>query len=199
LSSAETSKATRYRFPIDQKMSATAHGLKRLCLGLALDKEPDELIFSQGKFGKPFLVNNKQLKFSLTHSMGVVAFSVKQYSEIGVDYEQPRPQKYSEFAHLVLSDEEFQKFINSTSKDRLFTEIWSQKEAICKASGYGLDINFSHFSAGCGKTPILCPRDNKSYFVESIPLYDGFLSLACHGEVPENHLLNFDEYIPLSD
>ena len=77
------------------------------------------------------------LHFSLSHSEKMIALAFQKNSPLGVDIEKIQPaDKYGNvIQHYFTSDE--QKLISRSDND-IFFKIWTQKEAIGKATGQGI-------------------------------------------------------------
>jgi len=82
--------------------------------------------------------------FNLTHSAGWVGLAVTQATAIGVDMEGlDRDFDFSELAELCLSPYEISLFkkLGADSRRQTVLSVWTQKEAILKALGTGLQIH----------------------------------------------------------
>ena len=86
LSIEETERAARFAFPYLRQRYIAAHGMLRLILGSALNRDPAGLAFRKGDHGKPFLIH-EELQFNLSHSSEHGLLAVTRQTEIGVDIE----------------------------------------------------------------------------------------------------------------
>lgn len=120
----------------------------RIVLSYYLNIEPQKINFLYGRYNKPF-VNYKTVKlnFNISHSDQYLLIGVNSKYEIGVDIETVRSISKRK---IDLFDSYFSKneliLFNRKSYDqkvRMFHRIWVQKEAISKALGYGLNMDFS--------------------------------------------------------
>ena len=99
---------------------------------LKFDKFPD---FETGKFGKPFLENQKH--FNISHSHGVIVVAVSD-DEIGVDIEKKK-EISNALANQICSNEELEQIGNKDNKNQ---EI-IQKNVLKKCfSNFDLKIDF---------------------------------------------------------
>lgn len=110
-----------------------------------------ELTYELTEQGKPFLTLPERLQlrpicFSLSHTRNALAVAVSE-KPVGIDIEaliSPKRLQDEAFLRYVLSDEEY-KLLKSCqsigSAQVLLTEWWTQKEAIYKARGTGIDIS----------------------------------------------------------
>ncbi|MEP4038000.1 4'-phosphopantetheinyl transferase superfamily protein [Pseudophaeobacter sp.] len=106
--------------------------------------------------GKPYLRDHPDLHFNLSHTEGLIAVALCAGRPIGVDVERLADlQTYQELAARVMTPAECSYMAaQSTPQDR-FTQLWSAKEALMKATGLGFalpprEIEFS------GPAPTLC-------------------------------------------
>ena len=91
--------------------------------------------------GKPYLNNQPDLHFNLSHTQGMVAVALHIGQPIGVDVERlASVQTYLELAPRVMTAAECAHMaIQPVPEDR-FTQLWSAKEALMKATGLGFGL-----------------------------------------------------------
>lgn len=128
-------KVMRYRFLSDRKRCVKAYmllwdGLRR---EFGIDKAP---IFSFGEHEKPFLRDNPELHFSLSHTGNAVLCAIDVHP-VGVDVEMIR-QRGLEHLLSVFSDGEQVEIRQDSRPELLFTELWTRKESYLKLTGDGL-------------------------------------------------------------
>ena len=105
--------------------------------------------------GKPFLPNGPF--FSISHCKAGIAVAVDE-QPIGIDIESIRHADENLIERTM--NEEEQRLIRSAAQpDRMFTRLWTQKEAVVKAEGTGI-CSFEQLQT-------LLP-DNKTYRLETI-------------------------------
>lgn len=102
-------------------------------------KDIKDIEFSYTKNGKPYLKDNENIHFSISHSKDYVSVALSD-NPIGIDIERIRPVTLS-FAKRVLNEDEFQAFINAADKDSEFIKFWTRKEAVIKLHGKKLLIS----------------------------------------------------------
>ncbi|WAA10278.1 4'-phosphopantetheinyl transferase family protein [Fervidibacillus albus] len=99
-----------------------------------------QLIFSTGKYGKPFLANDRNVHFNVSHSGEwiVAAFSDEP---VGIDIEKIEPIE-EVVVQNVLRDEEFNRFqiVSPESREQFFYHLWTVKESFIKLIGKGLSF-----------------------------------------------------------
>lgn len=98
--------------------------------------------FIYGEHGKPSLSfanhhNAPPIHFNLSHCRKAVACVVSD-SEVGIDVECFGRYKDS-LARHICNDEELARITASPSPDTEFTRLWTQKEAVVKLTGRGID------------------------------------------------------------
>ena len=125
-------RAKRYRFDLDRVLCAAAYRLLMFALykeyGIS---EAPRFIYSAN--GKPYLVDYQNIYFNMSHcKYGVVcAVSAK---EVGADIQDIRLYDVK-IARRVCTDREMDLLFKSHSPQRLFCELWTQKESYIKLYG----------------------------------------------------------------
>ena len=136
-------KTLRFRYEQGRKECAFAYLL--LCQALkevyGITEQPS---FSIGEHGKPELLFhsqcsmlNSQLFFNLSHCKHAIACVVSDHP-VGIDVESIG--RYNEsLARHVLNDQEFALVQQASDPQLAFIRYWTQKEAIVKLTGRGID------------------------------------------------------------
>jgi len=126
--------ALSYRFDKDRYACAKAYLLlKELLLdhyGIGEDVE-----FSFGQYGKPFLKKYPEIHFNFSHCPKAVFCAVGD-TALGVDVEDI--QYDEDLAHTVFNGLEFQTIQDAEKPSEKFTEYWTKKESYLKLTGSGL-------------------------------------------------------------
>ncbi len=128
-------KFGKYKFRKDKELALLSYGL--LCYALKAEHgidPPIELLYE--KYGKPYLANNKDVHFNISHcKLGVAC--ILSDSPCGIDIEEIRP--YNEaLAKKVCSESELALLEQSDNKPLDFCKIWTCKESILKRNGTGI-------------------------------------------------------------
>lgn len=96
-----------------------------------------DIIFAESKNGKPYLCNFQNIHFNLSHSGDYVVCIVSD-KLVGIDI-----QKIVNVEDLLMkrvcSEKEYEKIIESKDINNEFTKLWTQKEAVLKKSGIGIN------------------------------------------------------------
>ena len=135
-------KIRNYRFQKDRRLSVLTWVLLRYSLSAfgCTDFE-DKIGFS--KYGKPFLVESKDIYFNLSHS-NTVAFCAVSNTEIGCDVECPSSIDWEEISRAFFYQSEYNYLINTGGEEGFF-KIWTLKESFTKLIGRGLYIPLNSF------------------------------------------------------
>ena len=103
-----------------------------------------DLQFSKHEYGKPFL-SSHTLEFNHSHSQKYYALAMSErVKEIGVDVEElDRKVRFDALAQHAFHPEEYQAWLQEDQDPEYWLRVWTTKEAILKASGFGirLDLN----------------------------------------------------------
>lgn len=148
LSPEERSWATRLRRPHHRARYVAGRGLLRSLLAERLDIDPRRVPLGTGAHGKPCLTDDSDPAFSIAHSGGDLLITLTSAGEIGVDLEQPRcidPLRLAVSCFSSIERDELLRLEPSTQLDAFF-DGWVRKEAISKADGRGLSLDFQSFS-----------------------------------------------------
>ena len=152
LATEELAKSDRFVFERDRKRYIVCRGVLRQLIGTYLDIAPQQVIFSYGKHGKPYLCQTinyaNDLKFNISHSenLAVMAFVIGQ--EIGVDVEKNHDKlDTSSIAERFFSNYEVAQLqmLPQYLHQEAFFACWTRKEAFLKARGDGLYFSLQDF------------------------------------------------------
>jgi 4'-phosphopantetheinyl transferase len=136
-------KALRFKHEQGRKECACAYLL--LCHALrevyGISEQPSFIIGEHGKpelsFDSQQLTVNSQIFFNLSHCKNAIACVVAD-RPVGVDVESIG--RYNEsLARHVLNDQEFSLVQQASNPQLAFIRYWTQKEAIVKYTGRGID------------------------------------------------------------
>ena len=122
----------RWRVPLKRAQCVAAG----LLLTHVLGKNGVAPILAYGENGKPYLANNSDAYFSITHSDKWVFLAVAD-CEIGIDAQAPR-RVCPRLAARSTTPEELAWVKQDTEPN--FTRLWTMKEAYLKYTGTGLSV-----------------------------------------------------------
>ena len=149
LSQQERDRAAKFINPEHAARYIFAHGRMRQALAPACGIMAQELVFETGAYGKPGVANGPE--FNLSHSGDMVALAVCPDRPIGVDIERYRPFDPGIVVRFF-SDHEQRALSNLTGNnlEDAFFRVWTRKEAIIKALGFGLSMPLDSFDVSAG-------------------------------------------------
>lgn len=129
------------------------------------------LAVSVAEGGKPYLVNEAGIHFSLSHSGGWAVCALSDHP-VGVDIERREPGRRDIASRFFHKDEV--SYLNSllpTAREDAFYTLWTMKESFVKATGRGLDLPLRSFCVDMRHTPptLHCPEINRPYSLFAIP------------------------------
>jgi 4'-phosphopantetheinyl transferase len=134
------------------EMYLGARLFSRTILGDLLSCPPDRIKFSYGEGGKPYLTEERDLFFNISHTAGTIAFISSEEGETGVDVEEIKDRDCLSLARHFFSFKEIEtleKCDSAESLNELFFRIWTQKEAYLKGTGKGLSGGLKHYTVPC--------------------------------------------------
>jgi 4'-phosphopantetheinyl transferase len=140
LSSDERQRAERLHFPDHRRRSTVASATRRLLLAPYLKMPPEEIPFSLGPHGKPFIADSNW-HFNLSHSNDLALMAICEGFEVGIDIEYWRSRiNIDGLVNRVCSAREEQEFLQLPSSQHIasFYKVWTCKEAFVKAIGKGM-------------------------------------------------------------
>lgn len=192
LSAEEQQRAARFRFPKDQEQFLIARALLRILLGRYLQQPPAALRFGYGAQGKPWLLDESDLRFNVAHSGDLILYAVQKEREVGIDVELIRAEpSYELIAEQFFAAAEVAalRALPFAAQPQAFFHTWTRKEAFIKARGEGLSFPLDGFAVSWeAQSPITLdvypfPRESKRwklYHLEPKAAYVG--ALAAEGE-----------------
>lgn len=152
LDAEERARADRMAHAADRVRFVLAHALVRVALSRHAAVAPAAWTFGTGPHGAPHLTGPveamRTLRFSLSHTRGLVAVAVAANRAVGVDAEwlgrTPAPQ----LARRVCTPDEQQALASlpEASRAEAFLARWTVKEAYVKARGLGLVQPLHHIA-----------------------------------------------------
>lgn len=185
LSLGEKKKADRFYFKKDSDSYIISHGFLRNILCDYIPFSAKEILFKTNPFGKPGIIdvqNINEVKFNISHSGDYCLIAITRYNEIGVDIEKIRDIK----EYMKLAERFFSSYENSIIKDieeakklHCFYTIWTQKEALIKASGEGLSFGLSHWSSQFRQSNYSISVNNISYDMIVFNIDSEYCSTLC--------------------
>lgn len=150
-------KALRYRHLLGQWTTLKSYELLRDLLR-ETGYEPDDSAWQYNEFGKPSLLSGPE--FSISHCRQGVAVAVSERS-IGVDMESIRTYN-DDLARRVMNEQEMRLIDGSAV---VFTQLWTQKEAVLKLRGTGIVDDLKQVLVDAPETLTTWVNEQKGYCV----------------------------------
>jgi 4'-phosphopantetheinyl transferase len=175
----------------------------RRILALYLQCPPQQIVFYQNQFGKPYLGDtDSSLTFNLSKSEDLVVLAMMMNHSIGVDIERIRHVKgidaigryyFTERERLLL------EMAPTHERDRIFHTWWTRKEAYVKAVGGGLSIDLTSVDVAILDAQTLGARNIGRWSLSDLVMPSGYVgALAVEGEKPAiRYIEQCDEQIGL--
>ena len=111
------------------------------------------LSISIAEGGKPYLINEPNVHFSLSHSAGWAVCALSDHP-VGVDIERCEPGRRDVASRFFHKDEV--RYLNSllpSMRDDAFYKLWTLKESVVKSTGRGLDLPLRSFRSDIHRMP----------------------------------------------
>lgn len=131
--------------PGAREQYTAAHALKRWILAACTGRSAPELRFERDGWGRPRLstsAETSQLRFSLSHSDGLVSCAVTRGVDVGVDVERYDRRIPFDVARRFLpwTDVAELERLPVYWRERRLLRAWTRHEALAKARGGGLSL-----------------------------------------------------------
>lgn len=187
LNEEEQNRAKRYLLERDKIQFIAARGILRELLARYLRSSAEDIEFVVGAKGKPSTRSNPELRFSLSHSRGLVLYALSKNRELGVDVELQRTEfSIGDIVENYFSAREKAEFLalDGNAQNLAFYVGWTRKEAYLKARGEGLHMKLNAFdvSVDPGRPALLRSDDAARWEVHSFcPAPDFVAALAVEG------------------
>ena len=141
LSADERHRASAFKNETDRSRYVVAHGAARTILGRYTSVRPEDLVFVEGRHGKPSLAGNATAEFNLSHSGNLALLAVSHTRAVGIDVVQHDGDvDHAGIAQRVFSAAERAAIESAVDRVTAFYMTWARKEAGLKARGLGLAI-----------------------------------------------------------
>ncbi|MBQ8824767.1 MAG: 4'-phosphopantetheinyl transferase superfamily protein [Ruminococcus sp.] len=141
-----------------KKQHKLAHALLHKQLGYIPD-------LSFGEHGKPYITNNSDLHFNLSHSKYAVA-CITSSSTVGIDIEEIRPLRKNVMKR-AFSEKEQADVLASENPDEYFFQLWTLKESYVKAIGIGISFPMNNVEF-CLKNNIIQSNIKNADFLQYV-------------------------------
>jgi 4'-phosphopantetheinyl transferase len=154
----------------DAQMSLLGRILLKKGLKLLGRNEDVKNFIRYNHYGKPFFANSN-INFNISHSSEVVTCALIENYAIGIDIEKIANIRIDDYLSFMTKNE--RNKINNKSEVIAFFNYWTQKEAVLKAAGEGLNLDLKSFEIENNRTEI----NGRIYYTFYIFLYPDYI---CH-------------------
>lgn len=148
LSKDEIEIESKFKFDKLKRRYSAGRGTLRNLLSEYLNLKPDEIIFSYGDKGKPF-IKESRIKFNLAHSNELAVYAFALDNEVGIDLEfkKEMPDAFEISERFFSKDEaDVLKQLPPDEVSEGFLNCWTRKESFIKNIGEGLSYPLQDFS-----------------------------------------------------
>lgn len=203
LSSEEHSRWMRFAVPEPRLLHLVARTLLRTTLSRYVGEvAPAEWRFAANAHGRPHVAGpalDRDLRFNLSHTKGLVALAVAEGFDVGADVEDiKRSLDLMRVARGVFAPAELAALERAAPHQRqaMFFAFWTLKEAYIKARGMGLSLDLGGFAFDLsGAHPAVsfndrCPDDPaRWWFRRYSPTASHELAVAAATQEPDVRLI----------
>lgn len=192
-------EAERFRFKADHDRHILAEVLLRYVICSRTKVKNAKIQLAARTDGKPYLINNSDFFFNLSHSGSWVSCGISN-QEVGVDIEECRD--FIEEDDLLLAKRffhpaEYAALLEASSleeKQRLFFQFWTLKESFIKYTGKGLQTPLDSFYFSIDERIRIHPAQDKELYFFSWLMKEYRLSFCSElNEMPEFHFVDANQ------
>ena len=169
-----------YRFNKDKKLSAGAFLLLKKLLS---DENIPNFKIKTGKYEKPYISDNKNIYFNLSHSGKMVLCAISD-RELGVDIEINDPTIDLNIAKHYFYNSEYENIMNSKNSPDEFFRYWVLKESYMKYTGLGMNLKMDSFEIII-EDEIKLKDDSENLKFNLFEIKDYKIGIASHYNVSE--------------
>lgn len=203
LSDQERARAERFHVAADRERFIVAHGVMRSLLGRYLNLEPAYVPVTWRSYGKPMLhreLVSYQLEFNISHSRDLILMAVACERAVGIDIEYRRVDlSWEAIAQSFFAPGEILALHMLPIDARMpaFFDVWTRKEAYCKAIGKGLSLPFEQFEVSvAAEQPavvlhdLIDPGASDDWSLTTVDAgaeYSAALAVFTHGSLIQQH------------
>ena len=177
-----------YRFNKDKKLSAGAFLLLKKLLS---DENIPNFKIKTGKYEKPYISDNINIYFNLSHSGKMVLCAISD-RELGVDIEINDPTIDLNIAKHYFYNSEYENIMNSKNSPDEFFRYWVLKESYMKYTGLGMNLKLDSFEIII-EDEIKLKDDSENLKFNLFEIKDYKIGIASHYNVSELIEVNVNE------
>ena len=180
---------------INKKCYIIAKAQIRLLLSEQVESKAAQLQFYNNKHGKPILKQDSNaaiINFNISHSGSQILIAISKQGYVGIDIEHLERKgkaNYLNIAKRFFHPDELQ-FLQQCSEaqyKKVFFHIWTCKEAVVKALGYGIGFGLDKFCVQPNpkeEPSLLSIKHNKynsqQLILQRLDIVDGYAAAVAH-------------------
>ena len=169
------------RFPRDRRLSLGVEILLQYALS-QLGLPCRDMIYCYKEGGKPYLVSQPGIHFSLSHA-GKIAICAISSRETGCDVEEKKELDMN-IAERFFAREEYRQIAKQESeqkKQEMFFRLWTLKESLIKATSLGMKIPLDSFCVFFGRNgqPLPLQYEGQTYFFQEFVVHPDYKCALC--------------------
>ncbi|MBS1668074.1 MAG: 4'-phosphopantetheinyl transferase superfamily protein [Bacteroidetes bacterium] len=186
----ELERSLRYHQEKDRQQFLVNRIVLRLLLATYTKSEPECLVIGFGNNKKPFLVNNKlpHTHFNISHSHDLILMAFSKM-ELGIDIEwMDKSFSYQDLLGQNFSKDEINFIKMGQDISSNFYLLWTRKEAVLKATSYGLNDTLSLVPSLDGAHSISSGYINsdENWKVSSFQIAENYMGSIAYNEKIKN-------------
>ncbi len=140
---------------------------------------PKQLRFAYGENGKPYLQNEKNVHFNLSHS-GDYALCAVSMREVGCDIEKITDRKQTVAKKFSQAEKEWLEAQEDPGeKQKQFFRLWTLKESYVKTTGQGLTLPLDTFCVPFRETWGAWNVGEQKYYFREYDICSGYVCAVC--------------------
>lgn len=176
----EQRKMGRFTRQQDRDTFLTSTITRKFLCGRYLNQAPLEVNFEKNEHQKPFLAENQNLHFNISHSGDWVVFLFAS-SACGVDIERIKPDfDFEGMMPSVFHPHEIDWINGQNDRNRAFFKLWTIKESLLKAQGTGLVNDLNQWDLTSTQK-----MSDPDWHVQTFSVGDDYYLSTCVKEHPE--------------
>ncbi len=125
---------SRYK---QKEISKMAYDLLRIAVSRICGADPASLTIGRTEHGKPFFVERRDIHFSISHAGEYILIAIGS-EPLGVDIEQRRVISYEKIGRRIMTDPEYEAFLDREDREAEFYRKWVLMESYVKWTGLGM-------------------------------------------------------------
>jgi 4'-phosphopantetheinyl transferase len=143
LGEAEQAHAGQLGAALQRQRYIEVHGRLRKILAQTVNESPSKISIKKTEHGKPYLADNPEVVFNLSHSANTLVIAVSRNCQLGIDIEHCKQRTNLQgLVDKCFSEEEsaYWRTLPEAQKMHEFYRFWTRKEAFVKATGRGIAL-----------------------------------------------------------